>query len=100
VQTQAGRYAEAIAACDRGLQRVTGPLGRSWLERTRAEAMIASGDSAGGREWLEKALASARAIGNARNRDNNMKWISQKLAAIQTTDKSGSTPSSPQSKRQ
>jgi len=82
VEQIAGHYDQAIAACDRGLAHVTGPLGRSWLQRTRAEAMIAAGDSAGARTCLEQALESARAIGNPDNRDHNVARIRRELAAL------------------
>jgi len=87
VQKAAGHNSEAIAACDRGLEHVTGPLGRSWLERTRAEAMIAGGDTAGGRQWLEKALATAQTIGNPKNRDSNVTRITGELAALEQKER-------------
>jgi tetratricopeptide (TPR) repeat protein len=78
----AGRYDEALAACDRGLAHVTGPVGRTWLLTTRANALAGKGDRAGARRELEQALMSARAIDNKRNRDGNVRRITQAIAEM------------------
>jgi hypothetical protein len=76
----AQRYDDALAACGRGLEHVTGPVGRSWLLVTRANALDGKGDRVGARQALVDALAAAREIGNAGNRDNNVKRIERALA--------------------
>ena len=82
VQIEAGRFDEAIAACDRGLAHVTGPLGRSWLLRTRAEALTAKGDMPHARDALVHALASAREIGNRSSRESNVRRIEQAIVRL------------------
>jgi tetratricopeptide (TPR) repeat protein len=86
MQIAAKRYDEALAACDRGLAYVTGPVGRTWLLRTEADALIAKGDPAKARKALDLALQSAQAIGNKSNRENNVRRTTQAIAAL---DKKG-----------
>jgi tetratricopeptide (TPR) repeat protein len=76
----AQRYDDALAACARGLEHVSGPVGRSWLLVTRANALDGKGDRVGARQALVDALAVAREIGNERNRENNVKRIERALA--------------------
>ena len=78
----AGRYDESVTACERGLAHVTGPLGRSWLLRTKAEALAGRGDKVAARRALEQALASARAIGNPMNRANNVRYLTREIAGL------------------
>ena len=80
--TEAKRYDEAVAACDRGLARVTGPLGQSWLLHTKADALIGTGDKAGARRALEEALQAAQKIGNEHLRDSNVRQITRALDEI------------------
>lgn len=80
--TEAKRYDEAIAASDRGLAHVTGPLGRSWLLHTKADALIGKGDKAGARRALEEALQAAQQIGNERLRANNVRQITRAIEEI------------------
>jgi hypothetical protein len=82
IATAAKRYDDALAACERGLAHVTGPLGRSWLLQTKAEALVGKGDATAARRALEQALQSARAIGTKRNRDSNVERIARALAAV------------------
>jgi tetratricopeptide (TPR) repeat protein len=82
IATAARRYDDALAACERGLAHVTGPLGRSWLLQTEAEALLGKGDAAAARRALEEALHSARAIGTRRNRDSNVERITRAIAAV------------------
>ena len=77
----AKRYDEALAACDRGLKHATGPLGRSWLHRTRADILDDRGDRAGARAALVRALEEARKIGEPRLRDHNVDRLSRTLTA-------------------
>jgi hypothetical protein len=80
--TAAGHYDEALAACDRGLAHVTGPVGRTWLLKTKVNALAGKGDQAGARRVLERALVSARAINNKRNGDGNIQRITQVIAEM------------------
>lgn len=75
METEAKQYDAAIAACGRGLKHVSGPLGRSWLLQTKADAMLRKGDRAGARRALRAALIAARAIGLKTARDRNVEKI-------------------------
>jgi tetratricopeptide repeat protein len=86
IQLAANRYDDALGACERGLAHVTGPVGRTWLLRTEADALIAKGESAKARTVLDQALRSARAIGNRSNRENNVRRTMQAIAEL---DKQG-----------
>jgi len=74
-------YGAAIAACDRGLSRDPGALGRSWLLQTKADAFSQTGQSAEARHALEQALEAAQQIPIQGPRDSNMKRIKQALAS-------------------
>lgn len=76
----AGHYDDGLAACERGLAHAGGPIARTWLLQTKAEALVGKGDSAGARRALEEALQAARAIGTQRNRERNIKAITQMMA--------------------
>jgi len=78
----AKRYGDAVAACDRGLVHVTGPLGRSWLLTTKADALLGIGDRAGARRALEQALRAAKEIGVKQARERNVASITKQLGAI------------------
>jgi tetratricopeptide (TPR) repeat protein len=82
VADDAKRYDLAIAACDRGLLHVTGPLGRSWLLHTKADVLEHQGNAAGARRALEEAIASARRIGNHQLRDRNVEKLSKALSNL------------------
>ena len=71
------RAPEALAACERGLTRVDGPLGKTWLLELEARALIAQGDRAGAQRILAEAQASALAINTRNNRDINLQQISR-----------------------
>jgi hypothetical protein len=43
MESAAKNYAEAIAACNRGLSRTPCPAGRSWLLQTKADALTQKG---------------------------------------------------------
>ena len=77
----AKRYDESLDAIERGLAHVTGPLGRSWLLTTRANALDGKGDRVGARAALVDALAEARRIGHPALRENNVGRISRALEA-------------------
>ena len=77
--SEAKHYDEAIAACDRGLVHVTGPLGRSWLLQVKADALIGKGQRNEAHRVLEEALRSAQAIGVSQIREHNLQRISNAL---------------------
>lgn len=82
MEKEAKRYDDAVAACDRGLAHVTGPLGRTWLMKIKAEALIGKGEKTNARKVLEEALESARRIGNEQIRDRNVRQITEAIAEI------------------
>jgi tetratricopeptide (TPR) repeat protein len=82
MQSAAKRYDEALASCDRGLAHVTGPIGRTWLLETKADALTARGDTTAARGVLEQALEAAQAIGSPSNRDNNLGRIRRAMAEV------------------
>jgi len=69
------RHDEAIAACDRGLTKVDGPLGKTWLLELKARALLAKGDNASAQQILAEARQSAASINMPSNRDNNLRMI-------------------------
>jgi tetratricopeptide (TPR) repeat protein len=81
MESAAKHYDAAIAACDRGLSRDPGALGRSWLLQTKADALKQKGDSAGAREALQQALKAAQEIPKKSQRENNVRRITQALGA-------------------
>jgi len=76
----AQRWDDAIAACERGLAKVDGPLGRSWLLQLEARAALGKGDRTTAKGALEKAHESALAINTPRNRDSNLRAIAALMA--------------------
>lgn len=87
MESAAKHYDLAIAACDRGLSRTPGPVGRSWLLQTKAFAVMQKGDRKEARRVFEKALESALAIPNGRSRENNINRIKQALRQSESEDK-------------
>ena len=81
MEKAAKHYDAAIAACDRGLSRNPGALGRSWLLQTKADGLKQKGKSAEAHRALEQALESAQQIPSQQPRENNIKRIKQALAA-------------------
>src|SRR5215831_10095473 len=79
MEIPARRYDDAVAACDRGLAHVTGPLGQAWLLQTKADALMRQGQPARARRVLEEALRAARAIGVPQARDNNILRITNAI---------------------
>ncbi len=77
----AKRYQETLVACDRGLTHVTGPLGRSWLLSTKADAYDDMGDPAKAKALLAEALEVAKQIGVARMRNSNVSRLTRALSA-------------------
>lgn len=81
MEKAAKHYDAAIAACDRGLSRNPGALGRSWLLQTKADALKQKGQPAEAYRVLEQALESAQQIPSQQPRENNIKRIKQALTA-------------------
>jgi len=84
MESQAKDYEASIGACDRGLARTPGPLGRSWLLQTKADALNGKGQAAEARRALDEALQAAQGIPLERTRENNVKRISNALESIST----------------
>jgi len=82
MEKAAKHYDATIAACDRGLSRNPGVLGRSWLLQTKADALKQKGQSGEARGALEQALESAQQIPSQQSRENNVKRIKQAMAAL------------------
>lgn len=82
MERDAKRYDDAVAACDRGLVHVTGPVGRTWLLQTKADALIAKGDRAAARRALDEALRAARAIGTQQARERNVEKVSKMIEEV------------------
>ena len=80
MEKSAQHYDAAIAACDRGLSRDPGALGRSWLLQTKADILKQKGKSGEAREALEQALKSAQEIPSQSQRENNVRRIKRALA--------------------
>lgn len=79
MESAAKNYDDAIAACDRGLTRTPGAVGSSWLLRTKAEALLQTGQKEQARLLFEEALHAAQSIPNARNRNNTVTRLKQTL---------------------
>jgi tetratricopeptide (TPR) repeat protein len=92
VAAAAKRYDDALAACERGLAHVTGPIGRSWLLQTKADALLGKGDQAAAHRALEQALRWARTIGTKGNRDGNVARIERAIAAARSGEEAALTP--------
>ena len=71
-----------IAACNRGLARSPGPLGKSWLLQIKADALRTTGQPAEAERALEAAEQAALAIPLRRTRDNNLRQIRQALGSL------------------
>ena len=79
MEVAAGRYPEAVAACDRGLRHVSGPLGETWLLQTEADALLRQRKLVQARQVLKQALHAARMIGVKQARDRNVEKILKSL---------------------
>ena len=82
MERKANNLDGSIAACDRGLQRQPGPLGRSWLLQIKAGSLREKGLTQEARNALENALRAARAIPLQRTRDSNLKRIETELESM------------------
>jgi len=79
MESAAKNYNETVAACDRGLARTPGPVGRAWLLRIKADALKEKGQPEAARAALLEALKSAEVIPNPRTRDNNIRSLKEIL---------------------
>jgi predicted Zn-dependent protease len=79
MELAANRYDEAIAACDRGIPHVTGPVGRVWLMQVKADALNKSGKRAEARSVLRQALPVAQQISSSQARDIYVQRINTAL---------------------
>lgn len=79
MERAANNDGEAIAACDRGLARKPGAVGRTWLLQVKAEALDAKGQRTEARAALEEALRSARAIPDPKNREHTIRRLEASL---------------------
>ena len=75
-------YDEAIAACNRGLTRSPGALGRSWLLQVKADALVQLGKPVEARLVLEEGLQAAQAIPQKSSRENNIAAIKNTLLKL------------------
>jgi len=75
----ANQYEEAIAACDRGLGRNPGAVGRAWLLKIEAQSLQTRGRTTEARHVLRDALRSAEQIPSKDSRDNNVEDIRKML---------------------
>ena len=80
MESAARNYDLAIAACDRGLSRSPGAAGRSWLLRTKADALTQKGRTEEAHQALEGALKAAEEIPNQHSRETNTRIIHDLLA--------------------
>jgi tetratricopeptide (TPR) repeat protein len=87
MEMTARHYDRAIAACERGLPHVSGPLARSWILQVKAEALLAWGDRAAARRSYEEALEAAKAIGTRSSREGNVKRITSEIGEIDKSAK-------------
>lgn len=81
MELAAKRYQEAIAACDRGLARNPGAVGRAWLLQIKAKTLQTTGQAAEARTILQDALRAAEEIPSGVSRENNMSMIRKMLAS-------------------
>jgi hypothetical protein len=79
MEAEAKQYDDAIAACDRGLKHVTGPLGRAWLLQVKADALGRKGRVAEAHRALEEALQAAQTIPGKQPREANIARITNAL---------------------
>ena len=82
VAEAAGRHDEALAACDRGLLHVDGPIGRTGLLLTKASALRGKGELSRATETAHLAFQAARTIPNPYNRANAEKRASDLIASL------------------
>jgi tetratricopeptide (TPR) repeat protein len=75
------RYDYALAACDRGLGRGPGALGKAWLLEIKAQALQMEGKYGQAHQALEQAFEAAQEIPNPQGREFNIARIESMLNA-------------------
>lgn len=83
----AKQYADAIAACDRGLARSPGAVGQAWLLQLKAHALESIGRTAQARAVLQEALRATEQIPSGQSRENNIARIKKMLESTTDTPK-------------
>lgn len=87
MQIEAKAYDEAIAACDRGLAKPNGPMGRTWLLQTKADALLRMDKPALAHHVLEEALQAAQQIAVKDARDRNVAKVQKIMKEIENGSK-------------
>jgi tetratricopeptide (TPR) repeat protein len=77
-----GRYDEALAAADRALAKAYGPR-KLRIYQTRADILAAKGDSAGAKQTLEEALATAQAFPDGQRSQSAIDALKKKIEKLQ-----------------
>jgi len=75
----AKHYDDAIAACNRGLARNPGAMGRAWLLMMKAEFLSSERKFAEAHQALEEALKAAQEIPTEKGRERNISMIQTML---------------------
>jgi tetratricopeptide (TPR) repeat protein len=83
MEVEAQQYEAAIAACNRGLKHVTGPIGRTWLLQTKADALVHKNELAAARRVLQAALTAAKEIGVKQTRERNLEKVRKTIAVVE-----------------
>lgn len=83
MEIDAKKYGEAIAACNRGLIHVSGPIGRTWLLQTKADALIHKNNFSAADRVLKDALRAAKAIGVRQTRDRNVEKVMESIRGVE-----------------
>src|SRR5215470_11731451 len=84
VAEAAKRHDLALAACERGLQHVDGPIGRTGLLLTKASALRGKGELSRAKETAQLALQAATSIPNAHNRSNAQRRAADFITKLET----------------
>lgn len=84
VAEAAKRHDLALAACERGLLHVDGPIGRTGLLLTKASALDGKGELSRAKETAQLAFQAATAIPNPYNRSNAQKRASDFIAKLES----------------
>ena len=82
MESKAKQYDASIAACNRGLTRSPGPLGRAWLLEVKADGLRTEKRVAEVRLTLAQALEAAQDIPFGRTRDSNLTKIKNAMASL------------------
>lgn len=75
------KYEDSIKCADRALSRAYGPR-RLTIYRTKCDAQIGFGDTAGARSTMEEAIAMAEALPDGQRNERTISSLKEKLASI------------------